>query len=220
MKILLFILILLQSTTIQAKQWKWKNSEHSRIVKEDIINEKIPTPLVEKEHPQKTDKAPKLIDDLFVDDTINEQINLADTNSNNDTKNDSLDKNTSKQDFIIEKNNENLSLYENEFLNIDKDKNNLISQDEYLFYQLEYTFDEQSKNDIKQLALQFFEKIDTNNDKLLDKKEFITNSTNKQSENMLLLFNMLDKDSDGNLSTTENDINLEIIENFKSLLLP
>lgn len=220
MKILLFILILLQSTTIQAKQWKWKNSEHSRIVKEDIINEKIPTPSVEKEHPQKTDKAPKLIDDLFVDDTINDQINLADTNSNNDAKNDSLDENTSKQDFIIEKNNENLSLYENEFLNIDKDKNNLISQDEYLFYQLEYTFDEQSKNDIKQLALQFFEKIDTNNDKLLDKKEFITNSTNKQSENMLLLFKMLDKDSNGNLSTTENDINLEIIENFKSLLLP
>ena len=220
MKILLFILILLQSTTIQAKQWKWKNSEHSRIVKEDIINEKIPTPLVEKEYPQKTDKAPKLIDDLFVDDTINDQINLADTNSNNDAKNDSLDENTSKQDFIIEKNNENLSLYENEFLNIDKDKNNLISQDEYLFYQLEYTFDEQSKNDIKQLALQFFEKIDTNNDKLLDKKEFITNSTNKQSENMLLLFKMLDKDSNGNLSTTENDINLEIIENFKSLLLP
>lgn len=184
MKILLVILILLQTYQIQAKQWTWKTVNKKENNIQNISNQKQP---INKE-----------------DDTVI-----------------TTDKSISKQEFVIEKNNENLSFHEDGFMKIDTDKNNLISEDEYLFYFIGFENDkndENSKEIIKTVALQNFTLLDTNKDKYLSKEEFFYKQIKQDTENIQKIFTLLDKDKNNNLSSNENDVNLDIFDEIEKEL--
>lgn len=184
MKILLVILILLQTYQIQAKQWTWKTVNKKENNIQNISNQKQP---INKE-----------------DDTVI-----------------TTDKSISKQEFVIEKNNENLSFHEDGFMKIDTDKNNLISEDEYLFYFIGFENDkndENSKEIIKTVALQNFTLLDTNKDKYLNKEEFFYKQIKQDTENIQKIFTLLDKDKNNNLSSNENDVNLDIFDEIEKEL--
>ena len=184
MKILLVILILLQTYQIQAKQWTWKTVNKKENNIQNISNQKQP---IKKE-----------------DDTVI-----------------TTDKSISKQEFVIEKNNENLSFHEDGFMKIDTDKNNLISEDEYLFYFIGFENDkndENSKEIIKTVALQNFTLLDTNKDKYLNKEEFFYKQIKQDTENIQKIFTLLDKDKNNNLSSNENDVNLDIFDEIEKEL--
>ena len=184
MKILLVILILLQTYQIQAKQWTWKTVNKKENNIQNISNQKQP---INKE-----------------DDTVI-----------------TTDKSISKQEFVIEKNNENLSFHEDGFMKIDTDKNNLISEDEYLFYFIGFENDkndENSKEIIKTVALQNFTLLDTNKDKYLNKEEFFYKHIKQYTENIQKIFTLLDKDKNNNLSSNENDVNLDIFDEIEKEL--
>ena len=184
MKILLVILILLQTSQIQAKQWTWKTVNKKENNIQNISNQKQP---INKE-----------------DDTVI-----------------TTDKSISKQEFVIEKNNENLSFHEDGFMKIDTDKNNLISEDEYLFYFIGFENDkndENSKEIIKTVALQNFTLLDTNKDKYLNKEEFFYKQIKQDTENIQKIFTLLDKDKNNNLSSNENDVNLDIFDEIEKEL--
>lgn len=184
MKILLVILILLQTSQIQAKQWTWKTVNKKENNIQNISNQKQP---INKE-----------------DDTVI-----------------TTDKSISKQEFVIEKNNENLSFHEDGFMKIDTDKNNLISEDEYLFYFIGFENDkndENSKEIIKTVALQNFTLLDANKDKYLNKEEFFYKQIKQDTENIQKIFTLLDKDKNNNLSSNENDVNLDIFDEIEKEL--
>jgi hypothetical protein len=131
------------------------------------------------------------------------------------------DKSISKQEFVIEKNNENLSFHEDGFMKIDTDKNNLISEDEYLFYFIGFENDkndENSKEIIKTVALQNFTLLDTNKDKYLNKEEFFYKQIKQDTENIQKIFTLLDKDKNNNLSSNENDVNVNMFDEIEKEL--
>lgn len=176
MKLLLVILLLLQTTQIQAKQWKWKSNNMLEKAQSRIIKEEKKTEITNSEE------------------TPHQAV--------------VTDKSISKQDFIIEKNNENLFFHEDGFANIDTNGDKLISEEEYLFYFIGYEVQSQ-KDVIKEAFLKKFNKLDINKDNFLDKKEFFHNQMNQETANMQKIFDFLDDDKSGNLSSMENDINID-----------